>query len=89
MNKEKGTDALIKAKQKVLQSELALGNILINITNGICYKDSKGNQVKINIGKNRGNRDYSFSRPHFWRVCIWWEAIIVKSGLYKYIKIKF
>lgn len=89
MNKEKRTDALTKAKRKILQSELLLGNVLINITNGICYNDSKGNQVKINIGKNRKGRDYSFSHPEYWRVLNWYEALLVKSGLYKLVKVEY
>ena len=87
MNKKK-MSKLDTTKQRLLHLELDLGKVLMNKTNGFVYLRN-GVQVKINIGKSRKNRDFNFSHPHFWRVLSWWESLLVKSGLYKFIKIDF
>ena len=68
--------------------DLALGSALINISNGYVYlKDNK--QIKIGMGKGRKGRDYNFSHPHYWRKATWFETFRIKSGLYKYWKVRF
>jgi len=76
-------------KQQQLQLLLYQGKVLMNHTYGFVYSDSKGKQVKINCGKNRKGKDFSFSNPQYWRVLSTFEGIIVKLGLYKLISIKF
>ena len=88
MNKKREREILTEAKQRLLCLELYLGKVLMNKANGFVYLRN-GVQVKINIGKSRKNRDFNFSHPHFWRVLSWWESLLVKSGLYKFIKIDF
>ena len=76
-------------RQRELKADLILGKVLMNHTYGFVYLDKKGNQVKINVGKHRRNKDYNFSSPNLWRVCTKWESFLVKTGLYKLIKIKY
>ena len=88
MTKREQEWTLNENKRFVILCDLQLGKVLINKTNGIVYlKDNK--QVKINIGKNRKGRDYEFSHPDFWRTANWIETFRIKSGLYKYWKVRF
>ena len=75
-------------KRFVILCDLQLGKVLINKTNGIVYlKDNK--QVKINIGKNRKGKDFEFTNVKYWRKATWFETFRIKSGLYKYWKVRF
>lgn len=73
----------------LLITELQLGRALINHTNGYVYLDSKGKQIKINIGKSRNGRDFGFSNIKYWRVASFFETIRIKTGLYKLWKVRF
>lgn len=73
----------------ILLTELQLGKCLINKTNGIVYLDSNEKQVKINIGKTRNGKDFSFSHPTYWRICTWWECFKIKTRLYKFWKVSY
>ena len=87
-NKTSPENLLWEASREVLKTELYLGKVLINVTNGIVYlKDNK--QIKLNIGKARKCRDFSFSTPKCWRVCTTFESLVIKFGLSNLIKIKF
>ena len=80
--------SLNENKRFVILCDLDLGKVLINKTNGIVYlKDNK--QFKINIGKTRKGKDFEFSHPDFWRKVTWFETFRIKSGLYKYWKVRF
>ena len=69
--------------------DLALGSALINISNGYVYLDKNCNQVKINIGKNRKGKDFEFTNVKYWRKATWFETFRIKTGLYKYWKVRF
>ena len=47
-------------------------------------------QIKINAGKNRGNRPYRFSNPHLWVTLSFWKGLKIKAlyylGLKQFIK---
>ena len=94
----------LQLRQKELRLDLANGHVLKNCTNGYVFlrpfsKDiSKGsngdanlsNQIKINAGKNRGNRPYRFSNPHLWVTLSFWKGLKIKAlyylGLKQFIK---
>ena len=79
---------IFENKRFVLLCDLQLGKVLINKTNGIVYlKDNK--QDKINIGKNRKGKDFEFTNVKYWRKATWFETFRIKSGLYKYWKVRF
>ena len=69
--------------------DLALGSALVNGTNGYVYLDNNHKQVKINIGKNRKGKDFEFTKVKYWRKATWFETFRIKSGLYKYWKVRF
>lgn len=73
----------------LLITELKLGRALVNHTNGYVYLNSKGRQVKINIGKARKDKDFSFSNIKYWRVASLFETIRIKTGLYRLWKVEF
>ena len=69
--------------------DLALGSALVNSANGYVYLDNNCKQVKINIGINRKGKDFEFTNVKYWRTANWFETFRVKSGLYKYWKVRF
>ena len=72
----------------ILLCDLALGSALVNSTNGYVYlKDNK--QIKIGTGKNRKGKDFEFTNVKYWRKATWFETFRIKSGLYKYWKVRF
>ena len=73
----------------ILLCDLQLGSALVNSANGIVYLDNNCKQVKINIGKSRNGRDYNFSHPHYWRVATGFETFRIKSGFYRFWKVRF
>ena len=88
MTKREQEWTLNENKRFVILCDLQLGKVLINKTNGIVYlKDNK--QVKIGIGKSRKGRDYEFSHPEFWRKANWFETFRIKTGLYRFLKVRF
>ena len=93
----------LQLRQKELRLDLVNGCVLKNCTNGYVFlrpfskdisKDSNStnlnNQIKINAGKNRGNRPYRFSNPHLWVTLSFWEGLKIKAlyylGLKQFIK---
>lgn len=82
-------DKLQEYKRKELLLDLSQGKVLMNHTNGFVYLDKQGKQVKINIGKRRKNKDYSFSHPEYWRTLTWFESFRVKTGLNKFWKVNY
>ena len=88
MKKDEQDWTLNENKRFVILCDLQLGKVLINKTNGIVYlKDNK--QVKINIGKNRKGKDFEFTNVKYWRKATWFETFRIKTGLYKYWKVRF
>ena len=58
--------------------------------NNLNNLNSLNNQIKINAGKNRGNRPYRFSNPHLWVTLSFWGGLKIKAlyylGLKQFIK---
>jgi len=83
----KGLSKLQKLKQKELQLELSNGKVLKNHTNGYVFlRPFSKEQIKINTGKNRGKKAYSFSNPQFWVVLPFKESLKVKALYYLGLK---
>ena len=83
----KGLSKLQKLKQRELQLELSNGKVLKNHTNGyVFFRPLLKTQIKINTGKNRGKKAYSFSNPKFWVVLPFWEGVRVKALYYLGLK---
>lgn len=89
MTKDEKQWVLDEEIRYILLCDLALGSALINVTNGYVYLDNNCNQVKINIGKNRRGKDFEFTNVKYWRKATWFETFRIKSGLYKYWKVRF
>ena len=82
---------LKELRQKELQLELVKGKVLKNHTNGYVFlRPFSKEQIKINAGKVRGKKPFSFSNPQFWGVLPFWEGIKIKAlyylGLKQFIK---
>lgn len=73
----------------ILLCDLALGSALVNSTNGYVYLGNNCKQVKINIGKNRKGKDFEFTNVKYWRKTTWFETFRIKTGLYKFWKVRF
>ena len=60
-----------------------------NYTDNNNYLDNNNKEVKINIGKNGKGKDFEFTNVKYWRTATWFETFRIKSGLYKYWKVRF
>jgi hypothetical protein len=89
MTKDEKQWVLDEEIRYIFLCDLALGSALVNSANGYVYLDNNCKQVKINIGKNRKNKDFEFTNVKYWRVATGFETFRIKSGLYRFWKVRF